>query len=115
MPDATDNKVTVDGVEPSILVQYVDNADSNDVTSSYVLWPTDGGGDRRIVKGGAAVHVTEADLALLSGAVLEYPDEEAPDPKVSQDHRDETAPNVTAQQTESSPSTPARTVGPVTP
>lgn len=67
MPDTTDTKGTVDGVEPSILVKFVENASLQDTTSVIQLFPFDNGALRTITLGGNPVLVTQKDLAAVTG------------------------------------------------
>jgi hypothetical protein len=71
MPDATETKGTVDGVEPSILVRFVETPSLQDSTGRIQLQTNDEGTPRYIVKGGDPVWVTNKDLASIGGQVIE--------------------------------------------
>lgn len=64
MPDA--NRTTVDGVVPSILVEYVSNADRND-TNNKVTFANDDEGSPRSVTLGDQVYITKDEISLLAG------------------------------------------------
>lgn len=75
MPDVTD-KVTVDGVEPSILVKLLDVKDN---PHSVKIFTDDRGGHRNLYKGGNAVLVTPTDLSVLGGFAIEIVDQDVDD------------------------------------
>ncbi len=60
---------TVDGVEPSVLVKYVQNVSLSDPSEGITLAPFDDGGPRSIELGGDAVLVTPDELSKISSIV----------------------------------------------
>jgi len=60
---------TVDGVEPSVLVKYVQNVSLSDPSEGINLAPFDDGSPRSIAIGGEAVLVTPAEFTKISSIV----------------------------------------------
>lgn len=64
MPDA--NRTTVDGVVPSILAEYVGNADYSD-TNNKITLSNDDEGSPRFVTLGSKIYITKDEISLLTG------------------------------------------------
>lgn len=69
MPEDTEQqeqRSTVGGVEPSVRLCYLANANPGDNTQSIKLFPFDDGGPREIVRNGGPVLVTVDELHILT-------------------------------------------------
>lgn len=83
--DNTENTVTVDGVEPSILVKLVDSKEN---PGRVKVSNDDSGAERFLVKGEDGILLTPQDLALVGGVEVEIVDDSpaptsAPEPSVA--------------------------------